>query len=266
MARSPRRPERLTTLRTSPTATHAPPCPLRHSAPFVIPPPRHSGPLRHSGEGRKSRKATRNHIAQSPSHYVRDGRVVFELIAQRSQEGTITSICRGIRYGLKDFAPFFAVTSAGDRKPIYEGLRVAHNSLPPWKSLGQAEAEVRALEAKSPELHVELPSEVSAYGATGPLHLLRKHIDWIYIPAVKDASAEATEQRNSAFQQLILLAVRTRFDFAKDFEEIRANATNSIQEVIDNTNDILKEVGAELDRDFKNLTATPIDVLLVVSA
>lgn len=200
--------------------------------------------------------------AEALSHYVRDSRVVFELIAQRSQEGTITQKCRGIRYGLENLAPFFAATGAANRRPIYEGLREVHDSLPPWKSLGQAEGDIRALEAKTPEAHVELPSEVSAYGVTGPLHILRKYIDWIYIPAVKDASTEATEQRNSAFQQLISLAVRARCDFSKEFEEIRVTTTGAVKEVIGQTNEILKEVGAELDRDFKNLTATPIDVVL----
>ena len=56
-------------------------------------------------------------------HYVRNGRVKFELIADRDENDRIFTVCRGIRFGLGKLAPFFAATKANERRPIYDALR-----------------------------------------------------------------------------------------------------------------------------------------------
>lgn len=44
--------------------------------------------------------------AEELSHYVRSGQLTFELIAERHEDGAISTKCRGIRYGLARLAPF----------------------------------------------------------------------------------------------------------------------------------------------------------------
>jgi putative ATP-dependent endonuclease of OLD family len=199
--------------------------------------------------------------AEELSHYVRNGALIFEIVATRNN-GTVTSKCRGIRYGLKDFAEFFAKRTANERHPIYDQLRIAYPGLAAWQNMTQAEAQVRAVELEHIADHVQLPSEDNAYGVAGPVPTLKKYLDWIFVPAVKDASSEASEQRNSAFTKLILYAVRARCDFSERLTEIRTDTAQALKEILSGADNILKEVGGDIDREFKNLTTTPIDVSL----
>jgi len=197
------------------------------------------------------------------SHYVRNGRVKFELIAERDENGQVSTVCRGIRFGMETVAPFFAASKATERRPIYEELRAQFPSeLPSWQNMDQAEAAVRALEAARADQHVEIPSAENAYGATGPIPSLRKFIDWIYVPAVKEAASEASELRESAFSKLIFFAVRNRCNFADRLVKIRSAASDELKKVLDETTDVLNEVGGEIDKEFKKLTSTPIDVAI----
>lgn len=200
--------------------------------------------------------------ADELSHYVRNGRVTFEIVADRDVDGAVTSRCRGIRYGLLILAPFFAMAKAADRKPIYENLRNQFPEIPEWKNLTQAEAALREFELARVDQHVAIESDENAYGIAGPVPKLRKYLEWIYIPAVKDASTEATEQRDSAFSKLILFAVRSKFNFTEQINAIKSNAANALQDLMNGAADVLKEVGAEIDREFKNLTTTPVEIAI----
>lgn len=199
--------------------------------------------------------------AKALAHYVRNGKVQFEIIANREENNRITSKCRGIRFGLEKFAPFFAAEKAGDKRPIYEELLEEYN-LAPWKTMAQATEEIQRVESEKFDEHIAIPSDENAYGATGPIPILKNYIDWIYIPAVKEAASETSEHRNSAFSKLIILAVRSKCDFSEKIQEIKKQVSTDLTEVLKDAEEILKEVGGEIDRDFKNLTTTPIDVAI----
>jgi len=91
---------------------------------------------------------------------------------------------------------------------------------------------------------------------------LKRYLDWIYVPAVKDASTEATEMRDSAFSKLILFAVRNRCNFSDQINELAGRTRNDLKDIVDGANEVLREVGQDIDREFKNLTTTPIDVAI----
>ncbi|WP_420960174.1 AAA family ATPase [Brucella sp. IR073] len=201
--------------------------------------------------------------ANEMAHYVRNERLVFEILATRNEKGVISSRCRGIRYGLLELVNFFAAATAGEKRPIYEALQVKYpDEIPTWRNMQQAGEAIRAFEASKPSEHVAIPSEESAYGATGPIPKLKKFIDWIYVPAVKDASTEASEQRESAFSKLISFAVRNRCDFSEQITRIKTEASEALRSALGEAESVLAEVGGEINREFKNLTATPIDVAI----
>lgn len=196
------------------------------------------------------------------SHYVRDSRLSFEIVASKDDFGNVTSKCRGIRYGLPLLAPFFAAANATERKAIYNQLIEAGHQLPKWQNQAEGEAAVRAYEQTMASDFVQIPSEENAYGATGPLPKLRRFIDWIYVPAVKDASAEASEQRNSAFSKLVLFAVRAKIDFEKQIEEIKLEASEKLSKVLQESQSIIDQVGKDINLEFRSLSTTPVDVEL----
>lgn len=183
------------------------------------------------------------------SHYVRNKRLIFEIVAHRGEDGVIDTKCRGIRFGLPQLKSFFASARAADRRPIYEELQKQFpDELPNWQNMTQAEESMRAFEAARPEDHVPIPSEENAYGATGPIPILRKYLDWIYVPAVKDVSSEATDERDSAFTKLILYSVRNRCNFSEQFQELKRQVSNSIYEILSEAEGILEEVGGDRSR------------------
>lgn len=200
--------------------------------------------------------------AEELAHYVRNERLSFEIAATRDDTGQVSSKCRGIRYGLPKLAPFFAGQKAGDRKPIYEAFIVEGMPLPKWQNFEQAEAAVRSYEQEFAADFVGIVSEENAYGATGPLPKLRRFLDWIYVPAVKDASAEASEQRNSAFSKLILFAVRAKVDFNEQINFIREEAANQLSKILQDTQGVIDEVGGEIDKEFRSLSTATVNIAL----
>ncbi|MEX0643479.1 MAG: hypothetical protein WD468_12300 [Pirellulales bacterium] len=58
-----------------------------------------------------------------------------------------------------------------------------------------------------------VPSEAQFFGFTKGANLLEKYIEWVYVPAVKDASTEQAEAGKCAFKELLDRTVRTRVNF-----------------------------------------------------
>jgi len=194
------------------------------------------------------------------SHYVRNNKVIFEIVASSNAIGEVSAKCRGIRYGLPELAPFFEAQQAKERRQIYDQLRTDQPQLPAWKNMEQATNAVREYEATNTERHERIPSTESAYGATGPVPKLRRYVDWIYVPAIKDASQESIEQKNSAFAKLIAYAVRAKLDFQEQLNEIKASTKEKISSLFSKADQILGDVSASLNSEFSELSTTPIRI------
>ena len=57
---------------------------------------------------------------------------------------------------------------------------------------------LRDYETEHPELCELIPSEDQFYGFSKGRDRLEKHVQWVYIPAVKDPTSEQIEARNTA--------------------------------------------------------------------
>ena len=57
---------------------------------------------------------------------------------------------------------------------------------------------LRDFEAARPEECELIPSEDQFYGFSRGANRLAKHVQWVYVPAVKEATSEQVEARNSA--------------------------------------------------------------------
>ena len=91
---------------------------------------------------------------------------------------------------------------------------------------------------------------------------IKKYFDWIYIPAVKEASEEASESRKSAFSRLVLKAIKNKVDFSKRFAELTETFASEIEKELQKEIAPLQALQAELDKEFKILTSSNIDVAL----
>lgn len=194
------------------------------------------------------------------NHYVRSGELTF-FIKATSQNGLVRASLHGNRFANPIFAPFFEMGNAGDKKKFYEGLP-SDLGLAPWKNQTQAEEELRKYEENNTEKNEPLPSSANAFGVEGPLPRLRKYIDFVYIPAVKDASDEATEARNTAFSRLIERAVRAKLNVEERIATIRANAKKDIDELSANHSEVLEDLSKLIDVEYRKFNSADSQVHL----
>lgn len=190
------------------------------------------------------------------SHYVRSGELTFFIRAQMDG-GSVRASLHGIRLANPDFAPFFEKKTAGEKKGIYEQLQSSY-SLPKWQSQSQGEEALRNFE-NSPEnqkLNVPIPSSDNAFGAEGPIPRLRQFIDFVCIPAVKDAGEEAIEARNTAFSRLVDRAVRAKLKIEERVEKIRAEARTEIDAMAKDHQEILTGLTNRIEQEYRKFNSS----------
>ena len=114
------------------------------------------------------------------------------------------------------FVDFFKALNDGAR---VDELRVFYNSLRDKYGLAKETtkdrmtAALRAYEEERPTECVLKPSEDHFYGATKGAGKLNKHVQWVYVPAVKDATSEEVETRAGSLGKLLARQVRTKVNF-----------------------------------------------------
>ena len=185
------------------------------------------------------------------SHYVRDGKLrVFTKVTFDHSTEQGTPLQHGIRPGIEGFREFFVAERDGKRvdhlKTLFAELRERYPELPAVGTKARMVEALRAYEDDHPELCTEMESEQQFYGATKGQDRLSKHIQWIYIPAVKDASSEDTESRNTALGSLLQRTVRASVDFGADVEELRTITRTAFQAMLDAQQSVLDDLSQRL--------------------
>ena len=185
------------------------------------------------------------------SHYVRQNQLVVSAVATFDDATGKAQVTQyGQRLGMRAFAPFFEAADAGKRvselKDTYAGLRGTYPNLP---APGTKEAMIRALhdfEAARPGQCELIPSEDQFYGFSKGGNLLDKHIQWVYVPAVKDVTSEQVEARNSALGKLLARTVRSKTNFDETVKALRAEMQQQYQALLDGNQHVLDDVSSAL--------------------
>jgi len=68
---------------------------------------------------------------------------------------------------------------------------------------------------------------------------LKKYLQWVYVPAVKDAAAEQEEGKSTALGQLLQRTVRTKVDFQEPINKRRQDLASQYQAIIQKEQNIL---------------------------
>ena len=157
----------------------------------------------------------------------------------------------GIRMGMKDFSGFFEAdkggSSAADLKGRYTILREKYPDLPAWTSKAAGARALQAYESERPNLCVELESSDKFYGFTRGKDRLDKYIQWVYVPAVKDATSEETESRNTALGQLLQRTVRASVNFQDHIRELTEHARDTVRNIMLQEQSSLDEISKRLN-------------------
>ncbi|MCX6751862.1 MAG: AAA family ATPase, partial [Candidatus Nomurabacteria bacterium] len=129
----------------------------------------------------------------------------------------------------------------------FDEMRQQFPDLPNARSKDDKAAALRTYEAARPEQCVLIPSEDNFYGvnSTGKL---APFVQWVYVPAVKDAGEEGQESKNTALGKLIARAVRTRTNFDAELEALKADTRAKYSALLDRNRASLSEISQALQR------------------
>src|SRR6478609_4776652 len=148
-------------------------------------------------------------------HYVRGGKLIITAEA-RLREGSGRADVRhfGERLVMKEFASFFELDASGAKvaelNPLYDKFRSEFPDLPSATSKDAKLSALRQYESDRPEKCVLMRSEDQFYGVSRGANKLERFVQWVYVPAVKDAVGEQAEAKDSALGELLARAVRAK--------------------------------------------------------
>ncbi|MGE4242354.1 ATP-dependent nuclease [Ramlibacter sp.] len=183
--------------------------------------------------------------------YYRQGTLVVSAVAHFDEAtGAATVKQYGQRMAMPAFAPYFKAAndgaSAAELRAIYVDLRDKHPELPAPSAKDANSAALQAFEAARPAQCVLIPSLDQFYGISKGSNRLAKYVQWVYVPAVKDASDEQSEGKNSALSKLLARAVRSKVNFSERIKEIADSAQKEYRQLLQDNQGALDDISAAL--------------------
>lgn len=193
--------------------------------------------------------------------YVRQDRLVVAAVAKWDAETRSAKVTQvGERLVMQPFAKFFAAekkkTSASDLKDIFVELRKTYPDVNAATTKDAMREALREFEEGHAELCELMESPDLFYGFSKGDHLLARHLQWVFVPAVKDASTEHREVKDSALGRLLARTVRTQISFKDRLAAVREEANRKYQEVLEDSQNALEDLSARLSEGLAQW-ATP---------
>jgi predicted ATP-dependent endonuclease of OLD family len=164
----------------------------------------------------------------------------------------------GSRSVMKELKPYFEAKENGTKVPelqkIYSKLREKFSELPNVTTGQKMQDALQEYENKRPgECSME-DAECQCYGFTGGLYRLADLIQWVYVPAVKDASSEQEEGSKTALGQLLQRTVRTKIDFKGSLDALREEAEGKYKAILEKEREALKGLGLAIQKSLRDWT------------
>jgi len=190
-------------------------------------------------------------------HYYRQGQLVVFAKAEWDGEGADVKQ-HGSRRVMKALAAYFEAHNAKKKveelREIYAQIRKQFPDLPKAVSKEDMTTALRSLEEAHPE-HCELIDEPNEfYGWTKGSNLLEKHVQWVYVPAVKDAVTEQEEGTKTALGQLLHRTIRAQVDFEEPLSALKKDLESRYRKIIDSKQSALDDLQASIEGRLQELT------------
>lgn len=161
----------------------------------------------------------------------------------------------GQRLGMDAFRVFFEADKAGAKAAeltqIYDGLRAQYPGLQNPRSKEDKAQALRDYEAAHQDQCVLIPSADDFYGVNSTGKLAR-FVQWVYVPAVKDAGEEGLEAKNTALGRLIARTVRSRTNFDAELDALKADALERYQALLARNQASLTDISQSLQRRLES--------------
>lgn len=187
--------------------------------------------------------------------YYRNGELIVTAVAVFDEaKGKAPVQQFGERMGIPAFADFFKAykeSGAGDVTAAFDALKEVYPAIPApmGRSKEHKKEALQAFEADPANAAMLAPlrSADHFYGIAGPSKL-RPFLQWVYVPAVKDAAQEQAESRDGALGKLLARTVHARVNLKADLAHIERIAQEQYQALIDANQGVLDEVAQTLSR------------------
>lgn len=185
------------------------------------------------------------------SDYYRQGKLIITAIAEYDPEkDTATVNQHGQRYVMQDFAEFFEAEKRREGiaklREIYNEFRQIHNELPDESAKQNMIDALHEYENNHTNLCDTVLSEDQFYGFSKGANRLAKYIQWVFVPAVKDASNEQTDAKESALGKLLARTVRAKINFQDPLKALREDTKTRYETLIDGYQSELDQISESL--------------------
>ena len=185
--------------------------------------------------------------------YFRHGQLVVSAVAKFDESTGKAEVKQyGQRLGMPAFAPFFKALD--DRKPVaelkdmYAVLQSTHTDLPVAKTKDSMKDTLHVYEQEHPDQWKSIASEDQFYGFSKGSNRLAKHLQWVYVPAVKDPTSEQIEARNSALGKLLDRTVRLKTNFGTAVKDLRDKMQDQYQNLLEENQRALDGISTALQQ------------------
>lgn len=183
--------------------------------------------------------------------YVRHGQLVVSCVAVWDQDSESASLRQfGQRLVMTEFSNYFLRDSEGAKaaelKEIYANLQSSFPDLAKSTSKAAMESSLREYEEAHPELCKLQESSDQFYGFSKGINKLEPHIQWIFVPAVRDASEEDNAAASKALKILVERTASEAFDFDTGLSNIQRSALEEYRKFIESGQEALDELTSRL--------------------
>jgi len=202
--------------------------------------------------------------AEEFSHYVRAGLLVVQAeVAAATQEGSFKKVVRGERLVFESFREYFDAKTAKERGEIFTRLRENYEGIGNASNEENRRAALTKYEEALPESDKKLAlSGAEFFGVSKGVDKFQRHISWVYVPAVKDASSESEEAKTSHLGKLIQHTIRSGMDYEVELDRIRTEALESYSKLLTNQRTHLTELQKRLASRLQAAVMTEADLQL----
>lgn len=157
-----------------------------------------------------------------------------------------------------DFIPIRTQLSAAAKLAAYRALRQEHANyagLPAVAGSPAAETAMQEWEAANPEALVLHPDDGQFFGFQNASRgALKRYTSFVFVPAVRDAAADAADGKSSAIGQLLELIVRSAILQRQDIQDFKNEIAARYQQLVAAENmPELGELAGRLTNDLKSL-------------
>jgi putative ATP-dependent endonuclease of the OLD family len=199
--------------------------------------------------------------------YFRHGHLVVSAVAKWSDEDGYATVQQyGQRLGLEAFRSFFRAEGDGEPvaelKKVYADLRNKHPELPAANTKAAMVEALHEYEGAHPEDCTLILSQDQFYGVTKGADRLEKYVQWVFVPAVKDATTEQLEAKKSALGLLLERTVRTKVKFDESLEQLRQELGAKYVAMIEAQKSTLHEVSESLNQRLREYAHPDTNLML----